>query len=102
MTNARLEFLRSVIPPGFKSEDEYETYLEAKEYEAACVACRDCGDVWHPDGGYPFAEWSGFHAGCAVHGCPGCGEPTQGPDYCFTCFHEPFGIGWQQEHGARY
>lgn len=91
-----LTYLRSVPLLGL-SEREYEDHVFAEEFEAACRTCRTCGDVWHPEFEQSFTDWSSFHSGCAPHPCDGCGEPTSGPDYCFTCYHEPFGIGWQRE-----
>jgi hypothetical protein len=34
--------------------------------------------------------------------CDFCGELTNTPGACFTCFHEPFGIGWQMEMEERF
>jgi hypothetical protein len=34
--------------------------------------------------------------------CDYCGELTNTPGACFTCFHSPFGIGWEMEMEDRY
>ena len=68
-------------------------------YAAAIVTCAGCDETWHPESEQPYAAWSGFHAGCIEQPCDHCGQPTNTPDACFTCYHEPFGIGWQNDHG---
>lgn len=65
-------------------------------YVAAIVTCSGCGETWHPESEQPCG--SGFHVGYIEQPCDHCGEPTNTPDACFTCYHEPFGIGWQNDN----
>lgn len=68
-------------------------------YEAAVKVCRSCGETWHPESEQPYSAWSSFHDGCTERPCDICGQLTNTPDACFTCYHEPFGIGWQTDNG---
>lgn len=77
--------------------DLTEAEVEALEYEKAVVVCRSCGERWHPDSSETNAQWADFHSRCDEAPCDHCGELTNTPDACFTCYHEPFGIGWQQD-----
>jgi hypothetical protein len=72
--------------------------IETIQYLAAVVTCVHCDGTWHPESEERFADWSGFHAGCAESPCDLCGQPTNTPDACFDCYHAPFGVGWEREH----
>jgi phage terminase large subunit GpA-like protein len=98
-----LDYLRTLTPrvAVWREDGPDAEWASAEEaaYTAAIVTCPECGETWHPESEEPYSSWAGFHAQCKPAPCDHCGQLTNTPEACFTCYHEPFGIGWQNDNG---
>lgn len=102
MTMTYLTHLRTLTPRTLvwreDAPDLDPISAEEAAYAAAVVTCPGCGENWHPESSASRSQWDDFHSRCAPAPCDHCGQPTNTPDACFTCYHEPFGIGWQTDN----